>query len=851
MAEIYYVPETESLATNFSPWMAIANNSISFGKNILNLVAMSIQELKEKMFLVDKQWRITDADISEIDHTWAINSKVLSVEIDKTIDDDTFISSAYIASGYIPKYEYVLGSGYISSGYVGISIDNITTEEDFYKALPTSFVTKEVFSGNSDHSYGKCEYNNGILRIKHEDFYTEQIIQFNKTIDPTNTDVLTDLVSIDYDPEYIANTEFETSYVNRNTNIQLPNNYIYGTVKVFKLIDQYTQYPIESSGFILPTSIESIPSGIVTIPDGYVCVGYNDQSEYVSVYKPRNIDTGVYKSEYDFDGDGFINNVEIDLMTSVLNTSASEMTEEEWEDQYQKYDLNNDFVINSDDLEILKKYINSFRDNTSDAIQIKVPGNYLLIYDTAGQPGVTGYLSSSNQIRLWRNSSFGGSLQTPFPDTYVDIDYDYDQDMFLMLDDGEKCIWSILFDENQSIVDKYKILLPIESVDEKMVGITYSGKGYVYALSFNRFGNGYLYRCNLRSKDVDTSASKIPVYIGFDNVDDFLYTENGGFSIGQSGLTSFCGNNRLFITANNKVYILEPRYDVMINDGNTVHCRSKYNHVLLSNGALSRQAKQFWHHVWNEFDEFGWKVGLERLPGENNLELKLRVLDVYKHYPHPSEQGYIYGILRDLGEQHFNTKKNNSYILDHFVHIDETHTTSVKIGFKLPIELKYDAMISIPVYNSNGVLLYNKYEMHGFNPFTGEDNVLLYTVDGSTIVLNFDIINTYEDLIVIDYFYIEDNLITAGGKQFIVSSFTPPSDPFLEIFRIADYDRLAKPQYGFYNNGRPTSKLLNIVKELKRIDNTTFNNFIANESRFDMGSKYFFGDTSIPQYWQE
>lgn len=55
------------------------------------------------------------------------------------------------------------------------------------------------------------------------------------------------------------------------------------------------------------------------------------------------------------------------------------------------------------------------------------------------------------------------------------------------------------------------------------------------------------------------------------------------------------------------------------------------------------------HHVWNSLDEFGLLLGVKRLPGEKNIALKERILDVF-HYPaNATKLGLYFGIARELG----------------------------------------------------------------------------------------------------------------------------------------------------------------------------------------------------------
>lgn len=55
------------------------------------------------------------------------------------------------------------------------------------------------------------------------------------------------------------------------------------------------------------------------------------------------------------------------------------------------------------------------------------------------------------------------------------------------------------------------------------------------------------------------------------------------------------------------------------------------------------------HHVWNTFDEFGLLVGLTRLPREENLAFKERILDVFKNPGKINKTGVKDGLARELG----------------------------------------------------------------------------------------------------------------------------------------------------------------------------------------------------------
>lgn len=55
------------------------------------------------------------------------------------------------------------------------------------------------------------------------------------------------------------------------------------------------------------------------------------------------------------------------------------------------------------------------------------------------------------------------------------------------------------------------------------------------------------------------------------------------------------------------------------------------------------------HHVWNAFDEFGFLLGLKRLPLESNELFKKRILDVFKNPGGSTQKGILNGLSRELG----------------------------------------------------------------------------------------------------------------------------------------------------------------------------------------------------------
>lgn len=59
-------------------------------------------------------------------------------------------------------------------------------------------------------------------------------------------------------------------------------------------------------------------------------------------------------------------------------------------------------------------------------------------------------------------------------------------------------------------------------------------------------------------------------------------------------------------------------------------------------------AEQKYNQFFNTFDRFGFMLGLERIPEENNIDYKRRLLDVYKHRSGTDYLPLLNGIIREL-----------------------------------------------------------------------------------------------------------------------------------------------------------------------------------------------------------
>ena len=93
-----------------------------------------------------------------------------------------------------------------------------------------------------------------------------------------------------------------------------------------------------------------------------------------------------------------------------------------------------------------------------------------------------------------------------------------------------------------------------------------------------------------------------------------------------------------FYTSNEHVYLLDIETRIC-------YFKHMYDYITI-NGAFYQDI--ILHHVWNAFDELGLLVDCRRLFGEENINYKQRIFDVFRHPGGSNRQGIIDGLSREL-----------------------------------------------------------------------------------------------------------------------------------------------------------------------------------------------------------
>lgn len=273
------------------------------------------------------------------------------------------------------------------------------------------------------------------------------------------------------------------------------------------------------------------------------------------------------------------------------------------------------------------------------------------------------------------------------------------------------------------------------------------------------------------------------------------------------------------------------------------------------------------HQIWNHFDDLALLLGIKRNPGEDNFELRKRILECYKNTPNSSLQGLTNALNRDLGYPTYNTFDKKIFILDFEPLIDypitiqvdnTTYNTQVIEQFPLQNGWVFPSGITDPApptftgaaasgLSQSWILWrypngeYSRLLEFISSPPTDSKVKIEYSYRlGETIYKrvdqDFDILNKDSDEI-----YNLKGLFTG------YSSLTANPSGHVKVFALNDSDFIKDPSNGFWTiEGTATDKLEAVVNRIRQAAPIFWDEFIADESYWDAGSYKFSGIESLP-----
>ena len=177
-----------------------------------------------------------------------------------------------------------------------------------------------------------------------------------------------------------------------------------------------------------------------------------------------------------------------------------------------------------------------------------------------------------------------------------------------------------------------------ESTGAKFLNVSGEKIEELEAYIDEKLSNIHIGTANISEIDILYKVPINPQILNFDSL-DIVGVISGEDSIGEHhevkevySMYDFYkddGVRKAIIDAEKKLCYFNNRYDYVVIQG------IMHQDIII-------------HHVWNCFDEFGLLVGCPRLFGENNIEYKKRILDVFKKPGSANNQGIVNALSREL-----------------------------------------------------------------------------------------------------------------------------------------------------------------------------------------------------------
>lgn len=511
--------------------------------------------------------------------------------------------------------------------------------------------------------------------------------------------------------------------------------------------------------------------------------------------------TDQYSYTCDFNNNYIVDDDDRREMIANIGVTIDLVEPEVWNSTYRKYDFNKDGIIDYKDVGYFDIFYKSVRERV---------GTIIRLPETHGRVGIQAnyytdfyqkytYIEDIGSITpiLLRNPI--DEVAPIFPSDTIDVAFDLKNGYYITSSEANRCFYIVL-SENDIIKEKVKV--PIgDFYDYVPRGIKWKDD-FIFVL---------LHKDSTNNKVVvfDMQAEFIEKFIDVYDIEDEL--------INPTCLT-VTSEDQIIICDGNNVYIFKPVRRKILLRGNKVYAFEDFGSGLqfMSDNSLIPESGLVMepYSLWNTFDEYAMvPYGLERIPGEDNVELLMRMNDVIDNLPGTTKQGLINAIQRDLGYPTYTAQYTKIYL-------PRTPDPTKVLDFQLFIDdLEYfyeDVIISG---------LYYTFYNDGEEIITIDDKELTILGPG---LYNHNFVFTYynDDEPPLDRYTVSTNLDPFIEKDIY-------QYPYIELFALYEEDYLYNEDNGFFLSGMPTSKLINIVNHLDHIDISLWKNAIVEESFFD------------------
>jgi len=276
------------------------------------------------------------------------------------------------------------------------------------------------------------------------------------------------------------------------------------------------------------------------------------------------------------------------------------------------------------------------------------------------------------------------------------------------------------------------------------------------------------------------------------------------------------------------------------------------------------------HFIFNNFDELGLLSGLNRDPGESNLDFKQRLADFWKENPSSTQQGLVGALSVELGLTPYNVIDKKFFWLEHLPVTPSGVSVFVDGQAQEPQLVNY---LTLPSgWPDVGVSEYYETASSGWivwQDVRGDYTQLLEFIevpDGAFVTVEY----TYDEggrLYTVlegdENLEIQDPVYGLDGHWKIYKAETPDASSQVIINSLNDQDYLFDTSNGLVDAlGLPTTLLKRIVALIQNASPISWGKFVWDEayfqedpesietlpSLFDAGTSGYVSETDLPDF---
>lgn len=720
------------------------------------------------------------------------------------ITEPVDVSGAATAPFTATGVSYVSGEMDTESGTVQVALTRTTSEREYLDAFETGFFVRKEFALLGMVGKLKGEYNQDEDVIKLARVSDNYLANVNIGADVSESSIRS-VTTISTAPAGELVTDSITKRLDQDDKSLLLNRPLPETIQIF-LLTASGETELTDPGYQLDASGNALSTA----------------SGELIRFVPESAITQQYGSEYDLNKDGIIDEFDVALVREQVGKRMEDYDVDFWTAEYAKFDFDSDGLITDKDVRAIEQYVFATKDRRKSILYIFQPGRYVVRYQTTGDGnGLTSYRTiRRNGIEI----EFKHGRPEVFPHSFLEPDaltFEYhpvNPNVLIAIHENECALTFYTISDINTLVDKYKISLPIDGIETKLIGSTIRDMAlYVLAKVDAEY---QVIRIELDTNNITQTITSLPIYQS--KLEDkrivrlpYQFTDPSDLVVIDGGLV---------VIDQEKLVFLGEVFDISYYDSinQRYYTRSRFDRIYLAD----LPAAQIYFNIWNKFDEYGLIRGIPRLPGEENIEYKRRLLELWTRFPNPGLQGSLNGFTREVG--------TSGEALDHTMFLDLPGAV-VNPEQNLDIRIDNDlisivSITPVPVLSTLEDILYNKFDV-------SDDLGVICRIDRGFVLFNKNHPRLYANVFheVTIGCLVSDPVNGFSRSLNVTGQIYHNETQRVHIHYLSDPAYLLDPVNGWADaSGNPTQKTYDFLEKIQREQGGFWGNSITDENFFDV-----------------